>query len=345
MKVGVIGIGDIADIYLKNITYKFDNISVQAVCNRTREKAEAAWKKYKVPKLYDTMEELLADQDIDIVLNLTRPNEHYEVTKAALLAGKHVYTEKPLAATLKEGKELIALAGEKGLRIAGAPDTFMGAGIRTCKKLLEDGAIGEPVGAAAFMLCRGHEHWHPNPEFYYKQGGGPMLDMGPYYLTTMITLLGRVKGVTGRTKTSFPERIISSQPKAGQKIDVEVPTYVTGIMDFESGAIGTFFTTFDVHSKHQARFEVYGSEGTLFVPDPNTFGGPVSIYRQGANQVTEMPLLFDYAENSRGLGLSDMADAIRENRKAAAGENQLLHVAEVMEAFEISSEKKGYVRL
>ncbi len=319
MKIGIVGIGDIADIYLKNIGGMFQNIEVYAVCNRTREKAEAAQRKYHIPKLYETMDELLGDKEIGIVLNLTRPAEHYEVTKAALNAGKHVYTEKPLAASLAEGKELVSLAEERGLMIGGAPDTFMGAGIQTCRKLIEDGVIGEPIGAAAFMLCRGHESWHPNPEFYYKKGGGPMFDMGPYYLTAMINLLGRVKGLTARTKISFPERTITSEPKAGTKIKVDVPTYVTGIMDFECGAIGTLFTTFDVHSKNQARFEIYGSEGTLFVPDPNTFGGPVRLYRQGENEAKEIPLVFDYAENSRGAGLADMADAIREKRCAKAG--------------------------
>ena len=172
-----------------------------------------------------------------------------------------------------------------------------------------------------------------------------MPDMGPYYLTAMITLLGRVKGLTARTKISFPEREITSEPKAGEKIKADVPTYVTGIMDFECGAIGTLFTTFDVHYKSQARFEIYGSEGTLFVPDPNTFGGPVKIYRQGEDRAKEIPLAFGYAENSRGLGLSDMAEAIRENRCAKAGEHQFLHVMEIMEAFEKSGEKGDYVKL
>ena len=319
VKIGMVGVGAISGIYLKNITGLFQEIEVEAVCDLVREKAEKAKEEYGVPKIYDTMYDLFADDEIDIVLNLTRPYEHYEVTKAALEAGKHVYSEKPLAATLEEGKALVELAKEKGLMLGGAPDTFMGAGIQTCRKLIEDGFIGTPVGAAAFMICRGHESWHPDPEFYYKHGGGPMMDMGPYYLTSMINLLGGVRGVTGVAKTSFPQRVITSQPKAGTVIDVDVSTYVTGILDFDSGAVGTLFTTFDVVNNGQARFEVYGSEGTLLVPDPNTFGGPVLLLRQEEKEFKEIPLMFDYADNSRGLGLADMAKSLETGRAFRAG--------------------------
>ncbi|RHP32080.1 Gfo/Idh/MocA family protein [Lachnotalea sp. AF33-28] len=345
VKIGMVGVGAISGIYLKNITGLFQEIEVEAVCDLVREKAEKAKEEYGVPKIYDTMYDLFADDEIDIVLNLTRPYEHYEVTKAALEAGKHVYSEKPLAATFEEGKALVELAKDKGLMLGGAPDTFMGAGIQTCRKLIEDGFIGTPVGAAAFMICRGHESWHPDPEFYYKHGGGPMMDMGPYYLTAMINLLGGVRGVTGVAKTSFPQRVITSQPKAGTVIDVDVPTYVTGILDFDSGAVGTLFTTFDVVNNGQARFEVYGSEGTLLVPDPNTFGGPVLLLRQEEKEFKEIPLMFDYADNSRGLGLADMAKSLETGRAFRAGYEQTLHVLEVMTAFERSSMARAYVEI
>ncbi|MDL2301990.1 Gfo/Idh/MocA family oxidoreductase [Lachnospiraceae bacterium OttesenSCG-928-D06] len=342
IKIGMVGVGAISGIYLDNITKMFKEIELLAVCDLVKEKAEKAVEEYKIPKIYDTMEELFADEEIDIVLNLTRPYEHFDVTKAALLAGKHVYSEKPLAATLEEGKALVELANEKELMLGGAPDTFMGAGIQTCRKLIEDGFIGTPVGAAAFMICRGHESWHPDPEFYYKHGGGPMMDMGPYYLTAMVNLLGRIQGVTGVAKKSFNQRTITSQPHAGTVVDVDVSTYVTGILDFENGATGTLFTTFDVHNNGQARFEIYGSEGTLMVPDPNTFGGPIMLLRQEEKEYKEIPLLFDYADNSRGLGLADMAKAIEEKRFMRAGCEQTLHVLEVMTAFERSSESKAY---
>jgi predicted dehydrogenase len=219
----------------------------------------------------------------------------------------------------------------------------MGAGIQTCRKLIDDGFIGQPVGAAAFMICHGHETWHPDPEFYYKLGGGPMLDMGPYYITALVNLLGGVSGVTGVVKTSFPKRTITSEPKSGTIIDVDVPTYITGILNFESGATGTIFTTFDVFYKQQARFEVYGTEGTMIVPDPNYFGGPIQVLRPEDGEYKEMPLVFDYKENSRGLGLADMAKALRTGRGFRADYHQTFHVLEIMTSFEKSSKAGAYV--
>lgn len=343
MRIAMIGVGSISGIYLKNITQVFREMELIGVCDLIRSRAENAQQEYNIPKLYETMHDAFADPEVDIVLNLTRPYEHFEVTKAALEAGKHVYSEKPLGASWEEGQQLAALAAERGLRLGGAPDTFLGAGIQTCRKLIDDGFIGEPVGAAAFMICHGHETWHPDPEFYYKFGGGPMLDMGPYYVTALVNLLGRVRGVTGVTKSSFPQRIITSEPKRGTVIDVDVPTYVTGILDFENGATGTLFTTFDVHYPEQARFEIYGSKGTLIVPDPNVFGGPVRLYRPEEGKYMDMPLLFDYAENSRALGLADMAKAIQSGRDARADVQQTLHVLEILTAFERSSRQQGYL--
>ena len=337
VKIGMVGVGDISGIYLKNITEHFKEIELVAVCDLVREKAERAQEKYNVPKLYDTMYEVFADPEIDIVLNLTRPYEHYGVSIEALKAGKHVYTEKPLAASLEEAKELVALAQEKGLMLGGAPDTFLGAGIQTCRKLIDDGYIGEPIGAAAFMICRGHETWHPDPAFYYQYGGGPMLDMGPYYVTALVNLLGGVNSVMGVTKANFPTRTITSQPRCGEVVNVEVPTFVAGIMNFDSGATGTIFTTFDVCYPSQARLEIYGTKGTLFVPDPNTFGGPVKLMRQESKEIMEIPLCFDYRENSRGLGLADMAKAIVDGREARESWKQTYHVLEIMQSFEKSS--------
>lgn len=345
IKVGMVGVGDISGIYLKNLTGVFKEVELVAVCDLIRERAEKAQEKYGVPKLYDTMYELFADPEIDLVLNLTRPYEHFEVTREALKAGKHVYSEKPLAATFEQGQQLVALAEEKGLMLGGAPDTFLGAGIQTCRKLIDDGYIGTPIGAAAFMICHGHETWHPDPAFYYQHGGGPMLDMGPYYVTALINLLGGVKSVTGIARATFPERVISSQPLAGQVIKVEVPTYVTGMLEFDSGAIGTLFTTFDVYSDKQPRFEVYGSQGTLLVPDPNTFGGPILLLRPEQKEYREMPLCFDYSENSRGLGLADMAKAIETGRPCRTTYRQTLHALEIMTAFTRSSEKRAAVEL
>lgn len=345
LKIAIIGVGDISGIYLENITNVFREIQIAGVCDLFAERAEAAREKYGFDKIYPSLEALLADPEVDIVLNLTRPSEHYSVTKAALMSGKHVYTEKPLAATFEEGKELFTIAAEKGLRIGGAPDTFLGAGIQTCRKLIEDDFIGDVIGGAAFMVGRGHESWHPSPEFYYKKGGGPMMDMGPYYVTALVNLMGAVTGVTGRTKASFPQRTITSAPKFGQVVDVEAPTYITGIMDFENGAIATIFTTFDVYCKTPGYIEVYGTKGTIYVPDPNTFDGPVRILRGSDGEIREMPLLFDYEMNSRGLGLADMAKAIEKGRPHRADAQQVLHVLEVMTAVEKSGESKSYLEL
>ncbi len=345
IKIGMVGVGAISGIYLENITKTFSEIELWAVCDLIRERAENAQEKYNVPKLYDTMYELFADPEIDIVLNLTRPYEHFDVSMEAMKAGKHVYSEKPLGASLEEGKKLVEAAEKYGVMLGGAPDTFLGAGIQTCRKLIDDGFIGEPVGAAAFMICRGHESWHPDPEFYYKYGGGPMMDMGPYYLTALINLLGGVESVSGKAKKSFEQRIITSEPHREEVIDVEVPTYVTGILNFESGAVGTIFTTFDVHYPTQARLEVYGSKGTLFLPDPNTFGGPVKLFRPEDGEVREMPLCFDYSENSRALGLADMAKALQTGRDFRESYKQTYHVLEIMESINKSSEKNETVKI
>ena len=343
--IAFVGVGNISGIYLENLTNIFRQISILGVCDLVRERAEAAREKYNIPKIYETMHDAFADPEVDIVLNLTRPHEHFAVTKAALEAGKHVYSEKPLAASLEEGKTLRALAEAKGCMLGGAPDTFLGAGIQTCRKLIDDGFIGTPVGSAAFMICRGHEGWHPDPAFYYQYGGGPMFDMGPYYLTAMISLLGGIRRVMSLSRKTFPERMIASMPQAGTAVPVEVSTHVAGTLEYESGAVGTLFTTFDVHYPTQARFEVYGSEGTLIVPDPNTFGGPVLLYRPEEGVAREVPLCFDYKENSRGLGLADMARAIRVGRPARADVAQTFHVLEAMDGFETSSRTGQWVTL
>lgn len=345
MKIGIVGVGDISGIYLENITNLFQEIEVIGACDLIREKAERAVEKYHIPKLYKDMYELFADEEVDLVLNLTRPYEHFGVSSEALKAGKPVYSEKPLAATLEEGKELVRLAEEKGLFLGGAPDTFLGAGIQTCRKLIDDGYIGQPIGAAAFMICHGHESWHPDPAFYYQHGGGPMMDMGPYYITALINLLGGVKTVAGMTKASFPTRTITSEPLNGTVVKVEVPTYVTGLMQFENGATGTIFTTFDVHYDTQARLEIYGSKGTLIVPDPNGFGGPIKLLRPEQGGYMEMPLTFPYKENSRALGLADAAKSIVAGRVPRTSYKQTYHVLEVMQSFQKSSEEEKFVEI
>ena len=345
VRIAMIGVGNISSIYLKNLTGLFKEVELIGVCDLIRERAEQAQVKYNIPKIYDTMHDAFADPEVEIVLNLTRPYQHYDVTKAALLAGKHVYSEKPLAADWEKGRELLALAKEKGLRLGGAPDTFLGAGIQTCRRLIDEGWIGTPIGSAAYFIGRGMETWHPEPDFFYQYGGGPMMDMGPYYVTAMVNLMGKIDRVVSASRASFPKRMITSQPSAGQTIDVNVNTYIAGTVQYASGAIGTIFTTFDVYFPgDKSRFiEIYGSEGTLFVPDPNCFSGKIELYRPEEGVVREIPMMYDYPENSRGLGLADMAKALRGGREARCDVQQTSHVLEVMCGFAKSAETGGWV--
>ena len=237
------------------------------------------------------------------------------------------------------------MARARGVRIGCAPDTFLGAGIQTCRKLIDDGWIGEPVAASAFMMCHGHESWHPDPEFYYKVGGGPMFDMGPYYLTALVALLGPVRRVTGATRITFPERLITSEPRHGTVIKVDVPTHVAGVLEFASGAIATIVTSFDVWHAELPRIEVYGAEGTLSVPDPNCFGGPVRLRRAGASEWSDIPLTHGYSENSRGIAVADMAYAIRSGRKHRASGELAYHVLDVMHAFHDAAREGCHVEL
>ena len=340
----MVGVGCISPVYLENITNRFRDIEVVGVCDLIRERAENAVRKYGIPKLYEDMHELFADPEVDIVLNLTRPFQHYGVSKAALLAGKHVYSEKPLGASFEEGVELVRLAEERGLMIGGAPDTFLGAGIQTCRKLIDEGAIGEVVGATAFMTGHGPESWHPDPEFFYKFGGGPMLDMGPYYVTALVNLLGGVKRVGGMVSAPFAQRVMGCKEHFGEIIDVEVPTSYYGVMEFQSGVVASLMTSFDIYGARLPIMEIYGSKGTLRVPDPNWFGGPVVLHTPEGGDV-EIPLAFDYPENSRALGLAEMASALEKGRIPRASYKQTLHVLEILTGFERAAARGGYLEL
>lgn len=337
MKVGIIGTGNISGIYLKNGS-RFDSMDIVACADLDVNRAKARAEEYGIRGC--TVEELLADPEIGMVINLTIPQAHASVCLQALEAGKHVYVEKPLAVTREEGQRILETAKRKGLYVGGAPDTFLGGGIQTCAKLIADGWIGTPIGATAFMMSGGHESWHPDPEFYYHKGGGPMFDMGPYYLTALIALFGPIRRVTGSARISFPERKITSKPKYGQRIEVEVPTHVAGVLDFESGPIATLLTSFDVKGGSQLpNIEVYGSAATLRVPDPNTFGGPILLKRAGSNEWKEMPLAYGNDDNARGIGSADMAGAILAGRQHRANGDLTYHVLEAMHGFHDASEQ------
>ncbi|MCL2069014.1 MAG: Gfo/Idh/MocA family oxidoreductase [Oscillospiraceae bacterium] len=361
--IGIVGIGAISGIYLDNLTKVFKEVEIMGVCDLIPERAQKAADEYGV-SIYKDMHELFADPKVEIVLNLTRPYEHFEVTTAALLAGKHVYSEKPIAVDMDEAAKLVALAKDKGLLLGGAPDTFMGAGIQTARRIIDAGLIGDIVGADCAMICRGHETWHPDPEFYYKRGGGPMLDMGPYYVTALCNLLGEAKAVMGMTKKSFDTRLITSEPHFGETVTVDIDTHLTGCIEFTSGAIAQIVTTFDVHYSAQARFEVYGTDGTLVVPDPNTFGGNVLLFRPEESKrekidpgllkpeeislyrgYRHMPLMFGYRENSRALGLADMCKAVATGRAVRANSDLQMHVLEILTSFSKSCKERKYIEL
>jgi predicted dehydrogenase len=335
-RIGIVGAGKISEIYLTNLTGMFGKrVQLGAITDVVEERAAEAACKYGIRHI-KTVAELVKDPEIDIVLNITPPLLHYDVAMAAVNAGKHVFGEKPLCVKREQAPVLLKAAAAKGLRVGNAPDTFLGAGIQTCCKLIDDGWIGRPIAAAAFMMSHGPEHWHPAPEFFYKTGGGPMLDMGPYYLTALVTLLGPVSRVSGSAQMGFKTRTITSEPFCGKEISVETPTHIAGVLDFANGAVGTIITSFDVWAHDMPFIEIYGTEGTLSVPDPNYFLGSVKIRRYRAEEWQEIPLLFKDADpsaagdNWRGIGITDMAEAITEGRPHRASGELAYHVLEIM---------------
>lgn len=334
-KVGLVGCGNISHIYLKNASL-FPNYEITAVADIVLERAEERAKEYNIPKAC-MPDELLEDPTIDLVINLTIPAVHAEVAIKALQNGKHVYGEKPLAVELEDAQQMMAVAKENNLYLCNAPDTFLGAGIQTSLKLMNDGWIGKPVSANAFMMIPGHERWHPDPTFYYQKGGGPMFDMGPYYLTALIALLGPVTRVTGSTKKTYEERTITSQPNFGKKISVEVPTQINGVLDFENGAVGTIITSYDTWHHQLPFIEIYGTEGTISVPDPNHFGGPVKVRRWDHQDWSEIPLTHGFPDNIRGLGVAEMIKAIETGQTARTDASIAYHALEIMHGVHIAS--------
>jgi predicted dehydrogenase len=353
LNIGVAGIGKISGIYLRNLTGMFSKrVSLCAVTDIVEERAAQAAKDYHVRHI-KTLDEMAGDPDIDIILNLTQPQVHHEVAMKAVHHGKHVYTEKPLCVSREEAAGLLAAAKERKVRVGGAPDTFLGAGIQTCRKLLDEGWIGRPVAASAFMLCHGHEHWHPAPEFYYKKGGGPLFDMGPYYLTALVNLLGPVVRVSGSAQKGQAERVITSEPLNGKVITVEVPTHTAGVLDFGSGAVGVMVMSFDVWTSSMPFIEIYGTEGTMQVPDPNYFRGKVRVRRFRDEDWADIPLVlagpdnakdedWDRVNNWRGIGITDMAEAIAEGRPHRASGELAYHVLEIMHGIHDASNSGKY---
>jgi len=341
-RLAVVGCGVISRTYGYTLGM-FDWIDLVACADVLPERAEERAEQWGVRAM--TVDTLLADPEIDAVVNLTPPKMHADVDRAALGAGKSVFSEKPLGVTFPEGAELVELAANAELRLGCAPDTFLGAGLQTCRAVIDRGDIGEPLAANAFMLSPGPERWHPSPSIFYERGAGPLFDMGPYYLTALVQLLGPARRVTAMGRAAHAQRTITSEPLAGQMIDVEVPTHVSSLIEFRSGAMATLVTSFDVQASRYRCIEVYGSEATLSVPDPNTFGGPVAIKRQSDDDWVEVDLVEPHIPQFRGIGFADMVWAQRSGRPHRASADLALHVLEMMEGAITSAEERRTVEL
>ena len=342
VKVGMLGAGNIAPQYVKWCR-EFANIELVACADVNEQRAQDFALQNGLGAL--PIDELLHHPDIQIIINLTIPKVHAQTNIAILEAGKHAYSEKPLATSRSEAQAIRSTAQRAGLRVGCAPDTVLGAGIQTCRRIIDEGWIGEPIAATGFMAYkRGPEQWHPNPGIFFQKGAGPMLDMGPYYLSTFVTLIGGMKRITSMGRATFPYRIAQNEAIRGTQIPVEVPTYMTGSIEFDNGAIGTLTTTFDLWAHHQPWIEIYGTEGSLRVPDPNMFTGVIEVWQRGEDAWREVAPMF--SENvGRGMGVADMADAIRTGRQHRASDAIAEHVLDAMLSFEESAEQGCAVAL
>jgi len=354
MGVGIIGCGNISAAYM-TLAPLFRGIEVRACADIDMKAAKARAAEFGIRA--ETVDELLKDKDIDIVVNLTIPAAHFEVSKRALSAGKHVYSEKPFVLSLAEGKELAKLAAKKGLRIGSAPDTFLGGAHQFARHLIDSGAIGKVTSGTAYVMSHGMEHWHPNPDFFFKPGAGPVLDIGPYYVTNLIQLIGPVKRVAAFSSTPSPTRTISSKPRAGEKIKVETPTTIHALLEFENGATVMMGTSWDVWNHAHGNMELYGEHGTLYVPDPNFFGGNLRMTK-GAQPVKKLPAFahpfavpnqshatLGALANYRTSGLADMALGIIEGRPHRCSMELALHAVDVMTSILKSGETGKVVTL
>jgi predicted dehydrogenase len=336
--VGVVGCGNISAAYF-SLSKMFKGMEVRACADLDMKLAKARAKEFGIRA--ETGPNLLAADDIDIIVNLTIPAAHYEVSKTAIDAGKHVYSEKPFVLSVKEGLDLKKRAGKKGLRIGSAPDTFLGGAHQLARKIVDSGAVGRITSGTAYVMSHGMEHWHPNPDFFFQPGAGPVLDVGPYYVTNLLQLIGPVKRVAAFSATPATERTITSKPRYGQKVPVNTPTTIHGVLEFESGAVVTLNASWDVWAHHHAPMELYGEEGTLFVPDPNFFGGEVGQTKRDKKlkkaPAWKHPFGIPNQKHSSGMmanyrtaGLADMALAIAGDRPHRCSLELALHAVEVM---------------
>lgn len=327
LSVGIVGVGAISGQYLSTFE-RLETVRLVAVADLDAARAASVAAEQGVRAL--TVDELTTDPDVDLVLNLTIPAAHAEVALKAIAGGKAVYGEKPLAVTLEDARAVLEAGRAAGVRVGCAPDTVLGTGVQTARKAIDDGAIGEPISATATMMTPGHERWHPSPGFYYQPGGGPLLDMGPYYVTTLVTLLGPVASVVGAASHTRTTRMVGSGPLAGQEIPVEVDTHVTGVLRHESGALSTLVMSFDAVATRASEIEVHGQAGSLVVPDPNGFDGDVQLHELGGDWKT-LPPSAGYRDAGRGYGIADLA-ATPAGVPARTSGDVAYHVLDIMTA-------------
>ena len=353
LHIGIIGCGNISTSYL-HLAPLFRGIEIVACADINKEAAKARAKEHDVRAL--AVDDLLSSDDIDIVVNLTIPVAHFEVSKAVLESGKHVYSEKPYVLSVDDGKRLAAIAEQKGKRIGSAPDTFLGGSHQLARHVIDAGRVGRITSGTCHIMSHGMEHWHPNPDFFFKPGGGPVLDLGPYYISNLVQLIGPAKRVAAVTSIPATERVISSKPRAGEKITVETPTTVHAIIEFANGAVVTLGASWDVWDSRHSHMELYGEDGTLYLPDPNFFGGEVELISKSgspgdlpdwdhpfsrANQEHSSGAMANY----RTAGLADMALAILEDRPHRCSGELALHVVDIMTSILASGEDGQFVSL
>lgn len=341
VKIGVIGCGNISKVYLENAR-KFDIIELIGCADINEDAAARAAEEHATSAF--SVDELINHPEVELIVNLTIPAAHAAVTLQALASGKHVHCEKPLATRLEDGRKILETAKAKNLSVGCAPDTFLGGGQQTCRKMLDDGWIGRPIAGTAFFMWHGAESWHPNPKFFYEPGGGPMFDVGIYPLTAMIALLGPVKKVSAITCKGFETRVYRNAEKKLDEIPVEVPTTYAGTLQFACGAVITLNASFDVWGHKHSWMELYGTEGSMVLPNPNFFGGAPEIKR-GKGEWGTVPLTHIYNDNSRLIGAVDLAYSIRTGRPARCSAELAYHVLEVMFAYEKSSESGQHIEL
>ena len=347
VRIGILGCGHVSDQYFAGLALH-DHLSVVACADLDAARAERKAAEHGIARACSP-ERLLDDPEVDLVVNLTPPQAHAGASLAAIEAGKHVWSEKPLAATLAEARELVDAAAAAGVRLGCAPDTFLGGGIQTAVKLVRDGWIGETMsGGVALVTEHGYEHFHPDVHSFYRKGGGPVLDLGPYYVTALVALLGPVASVTALARATFAERTLGAGPRRGERIAVEVPTHLTGALEFECGALVTVLMSWDVWATNLPYLELYGSEGSVSIANPDEFGGEPRLRRAGREELEQPPPppgsvhwspvpLVRPGDVGRGIGVADIAQAIREERPHRASGELAYHVLEALTALERSA--------